>query len=196
MYARVRTYRIKQGQVDERLRYARESSIDAYKKQKGFQGVLILVDPDEHKNMTVGLWDTEADMLASERAEEAAEKSAHRSHASGEVTTEHFEIKDRSGGFGQCARVRTFQLAPGQVDAYLRNMREVADPYWTTVPGRKGRLILIDEASNKNITIAFFDNEANMLASETQPGTLAVLAGEPHITGSQTVEHFQVAHTE
>jgi hypothetical protein len=193
MYARVRTYRIKQGQVDQRLKQAQETSIDAYKEQEGFEGVVILADPVEHKNMTIGLWDTEANMLASEQA---AERSAHRRHADGDVTTEYFEVMSRSGKAGNFARVRTYQIAPGQIDSRLRHSQDVAVPYWSRVPGRTGYLVLVDPASHKNITVAFFDTEANMLASEAHPEAQAMFANQPHISGPHAVEHFQIAHAE
>jgi hypothetical protein len=193
MYARIRSYRINDGQVDERLKHARETSVDAYRNQKGFQGVVILVDPSEHKNVTVGFWDTEADMFASEQADG---NSAHRRYAAGDVTTEHFEVRGRNGETGSFARVRTYQIAPGQIDSRLRHSQDVAVPYWSRVPGRTGYLVLIDPASHKNITIAFFDTEANMMASEAHPKGQSMLANQPHISGPHDVEHFQVGHAE
>jgi hypothetical protein len=195
MYARVRSYRIKQGQVDERLRHARNTSFDAYKGQKGFRGVLILVDPIEHKNMTVGLWETEADMLASEQAEESASKSSHRHFAAGDVSTEHFEVKSQAGEVGDFARVITSQINPGQIEQRLRHSRGVVAPYWSSVPGHRGHILLIEEASHKNLTIGFFDTEANMLASLANAQSQAILAARP-VTGPDTIEHFQVAHAE
>jgi heme-degrading monooxygenase HmoA len=193
MHARVRSYRIKEGQVPERVKHGRETSVKGFKGQKGFGGVLILVDPASHKNMTVGLWETEADMQASDRQEAVTSQAAHRRHASGDVTTEHFEVRDRGGEPGGFVRAYTYQIAPGQIEERMRHSRDVAVPYWKAQPGYTGHMVLIDPANHKNVTLGFFATEADMLAAEANSEGKAL---PPHQVGTPTVEHFEVGHTE
>lgn len=92
MYARVRTYNIKPGEIEKRLQHGRETAVPAAAKLKGSKGVFILVDPKTHKNMTISLWDTEADMLALDQDEQMMSQLSHRRHAATEVTTEYFQV--------------------------------------------------------------------------------------------------------
>ncbi|HZS79526.1 MAG TPA: hypothetical protein VFA41_23125 [Ktedonobacteraceae bacterium] len=70
MYARVTILEWKTGQkhegMDELIRLMRESVVPASKQQPGFKGFLGLLDRREGKGMAITLWETEADLHASE----------------------------------------------------------------------------------------------------------------------------------
>lgn len=66
MNAKVVTFQIKPGKRDEVVRLFREFVIPGAEKQKGFKGGLLLTDPDTGKGTSIGLWETEADIKASE----------------------------------------------------------------------------------------------------------------------------------
>jgi hypothetical protein len=51
----------------------------------------VLVDRTTHKNVTVSLWETEAQMLAMERNEGYARMQPHP-YVAGEVITQYFEV--------------------------------------------------------------------------------------------------------
>jgi hypothetical protein len=196
MHARVRTYQIKQGQIDERLKHAQETSVPGFKSQEGYAGTIILVDPVSHKNMTVGLWESEAAMHASERDERVVGQSGHHRHAAGDVTTEHYEVKERAGGIGRFARARTYQIKPGQIEARLQHARSVAAPYYQAQPEYRGHMVLVDEANHKTITLSFYETEADLLTHERKGREQASLSNPPHMAGADTVEHFQVGHAQ
>jgi hypothetical protein len=92
MYARVRTYQIKEGEIEKRLQHGRGTAVPAAAKLNGSKGVMILVDPVSHKNVTISLWETEEDMLALDRDEQMMNQLSHKSHAAGDVTTEYFQV--------------------------------------------------------------------------------------------------------
>jgi hypothetical protein len=66
MYARVLKGQYKPGTFEEATRLYRDSYVPAAQQQQGFKGTLFLTDPTTGAAMTVGLWETEADMKANE----------------------------------------------------------------------------------------------------------------------------------
>lgn len=66
MYARTVTIQVRPNMVDEAQKLFSESVIPAAKQQKGFEGALLLSDPNSGKGMSVTLWETEADLKAGE----------------------------------------------------------------------------------------------------------------------------------
>lgn len=68
MYARVTTSQGKPGAVDEAVAAVRETLLPAARQQEGFKGLLLLVDRAGNRSLGVTLWETEADLQASESA--------------------------------------------------------------------------------------------------------------------------------
>jgi hypothetical protein len=68
MHARVAFFNINAGKREEAVSLFRDDVVPAAKKQKGFSGGLLLTDPATGKGISIGLWDTEADMLATEKS--------------------------------------------------------------------------------------------------------------------------------
>jgi quinol monooxygenase YgiN len=66
MNAKVVTFHVKPGKQGEVVRLFDEFIIPGAKKQKGFKGGILLTDPDTGKATSIALWETEADIKASE----------------------------------------------------------------------------------------------------------------------------------
>ena len=66
MYARVTLAQLQPGKVDELLHFLHEHVVPAAQAQQGFKGLLLLTDEITNKGMAIALWETEADMAASE----------------------------------------------------------------------------------------------------------------------------------
>lgn len=66
MHAKVVTFQIKPGKRDEVTRLFQEFVVPGAKKYRGFKGGLLLTDPKTGKGTSVALWETEADIIASE----------------------------------------------------------------------------------------------------------------------------------
>jgi len=92
MYARVSSNMIPKGKVDEVSKMVRETTWPATKKQKGYKGYLTLVNKETGEAMGISLWDTEEDMIASEKTHYP--EARKRSIAAGVnfISMKHFEV--------------------------------------------------------------------------------------------------------
>jgi len=131
---------IRPGQIERRLRHAREVSGPPRNTMPRQKGRLILIDPSAHKNMTITLWETEADMLASEQSPEFQNALAHHAHAAGDVTSEAFEVVAHTprADVARVARVTSYQVEPGRVAERLDHAAPPTRAWRTRLP----RLIL------------------------------------------------------
>jgi heme-degrading monooxygenase HmoA len=66
MYARLGVTSVNPGKIDEVITLYQESLIPVAKKQKGFRGAYLLTDRDANQVTSISLWETEADLHASE----------------------------------------------------------------------------------------------------------------------------------
>jgi heme-degrading monooxygenase HmoA len=66
MYARVLTVQVQPDESEEAIAIFRNSVIPAAKQQKGFISLMLLTDRSTGKGITVGLWETEADLKAND----------------------------------------------------------------------------------------------------------------------------------
>ena len=64
MYARVTTVQVSPDNVEEAIRLWRDSVMPAARQQKGFKSGRLLVDRKTGKAVSLGLWETEADVKA------------------------------------------------------------------------------------------------------------------------------------
>jgi len=66
MYARTGSSQMKPGKMDEAITLYRDSVVATLKKQSGFKGLYWLTDRNSEMYTVITLWDTEADMKATE----------------------------------------------------------------------------------------------------------------------------------
>ncbi len=66
MFARHVTIQLQPGKADETTAIFSDSVVPALQQQEGFKGALLLIDPETPRGISIALWETEADMLASE----------------------------------------------------------------------------------------------------------------------------------
>jgi len=69
MYARVTLAELHPGKVDELLQFLRDNVVPAAQAQQGFKGLLLMTDENTNKGIAVGLWETVADLVASEASD-------------------------------------------------------------------------------------------------------------------------------
>lgn len=69
MYARVTLARLQPGKMDELTQFLRDNVIPAAQALQGFKGLLLLTDESSNKGTAVALWETEADLVASEASD-------------------------------------------------------------------------------------------------------------------------------
>jgi heme-degrading monooxygenase HmoA len=92
MYARVTTLQLQLGKLDEFLRLFQDAIAPAAAGQPGFRGITLMSDPSLGKVVAFGLWDTEADLLASERAYYQAKLGEVDGLLAGPPLREAFEV--------------------------------------------------------------------------------------------------------
>ncbi len=66
MYASATIVQILPTKFDEGIAVFRDSVMPAAKEQKGYKGYYLLTDRKNCKSISIGLWETEADMIAGE----------------------------------------------------------------------------------------------------------------------------------
>lgn len=92
MFARVSTFQGPPDQTAEGIRVAREQILPTARLMDGFKGIYLLFDRESGRSLSITLWETEADMQASEVA--ASRARAESAEASGEtvVGVERYEV--------------------------------------------------------------------------------------------------------
>jgi quinol monooxygenase YgiN len=80
MHARITTLCPKDGQKERVIRICEDVVTPVAEKQKGFCGFLLMSENEVDDLLGVTLWDTEADMLATERGEYLQEQISHVIH--------------------------------------------------------------------------------------------------------------------
>ncbi len=66
MYVRAGTGQIQSGKMREAIDIANDSVVPAVKAQKGFRGIYFMTNAASGSFLALSVWETEADMLASE----------------------------------------------------------------------------------------------------------------------------------
>lgn len=93
MHARVVTVQIQPGKTAEAVGIYNDSVIPAAKSQPGFKSATLLTDPNTGNGISLVLWDTEADMLASESSGYFREQLAKFGGVFADPpVTEHYEV--------------------------------------------------------------------------------------------------------
>lgn len=93
MYARVVSAQVQPGKMGEVIDIFRDSIKPMAKQQQGYKGGYFLADHKTGKALSIALWDTEADMTASETSGYLREQVAKVAAAfAAPPTTEHFEV--------------------------------------------------------------------------------------------------------
>lgn len=93
MHARISTLRPREGELEQVVRICREVVIPAAERQEGFLGSMLTSSSEAGKVLSISLWDTEADMLATESGEYLQEQVARLiTLLAGPPTIEHHRV--------------------------------------------------------------------------------------------------------
>jgi quinol monooxygenase YgiN len=80
MYARVTTGQIQPDKIDDASHVYRESIVSAMHQAKGFKNLLVLTDRATGTGLVISVWETEADMKASESSGHYQQQAAKLAH--------------------------------------------------------------------------------------------------------------------
>lgn len=174
MYAKVT---IAQGRLDaiksgEAGKIYRESIIPETKQLRGHRGTLLLVDRATAKGITITMYETEADLKASDESGHYSRQISKLAHL---FTTPHVRevyevaVQDMEGNVAAAYARGTFgQLQPGtdKQEEAIKLFREAVLPEMNQQPGFKGALLLLDRATGKCISFSVWATEADLKANE------------------------------
>ena len=97
MRARVTTVDCAPGKLDEFVKVYTESTVPVAKQQKGFEGALLLTDPDTNKTIVISLWASAEDMTAGENSGYYKAQIDSRKHLfAGTPVREYFDVSARA----------------------------------------------------------------------------------------------------
>ena len=93
MNARVVTAQLEPDKIDEAVSQYRNAVVPAAKQQRGYRGKLLFLSREKRQALSITLWETESDMLASESSGYLeAQFRGLESLFSAPPTTEHYEV--------------------------------------------------------------------------------------------------------
>jgi heme-degrading monooxygenase HmoA len=95
MLARITTLLLLPGKLDEFIRIFQDSIAPATSAQPGFGGVMLMTDQQHSRVMAVGLWETEADLLAGEVGLDTARLDGVTGLLAGPPVREVYEVSVR-----------------------------------------------------------------------------------------------------
>lgn len=170
MHARVTTLTFQRGKLDEVTRILHDRAPEL-KQQKGFSEILALIDRATGKSTLLTLWESEADLKATETSKYYQERMAEFAPFSeGQPTREICEVVVRDisglGGGAKFARATSVLAQPGKIEEVTRLIRESVLPAAKQQKGYSGLLSLVDHTTGKGITYGFWESEADIKASE------------------------------
>ncbi len=92
-HARVLLAEFQPGKTDEGLQIVRDSILPVARQQSGYKGYLSLTDRTIGKGISISLWETEADLLASETSGYLREQLGKVAHVlATQVVREVYEV--------------------------------------------------------------------------------------------------------
>jgi heme-degrading monooxygenase HmoA len=92
MHANVVTVQFQPGKIDEAIRIYRDTTVSALKQQQGFKGAFLLIEPNTGKGISITLWQTEADLQATETREFQVQVAQFAQVLAGPPTREAYEV--------------------------------------------------------------------------------------------------------
>ena len=178
--------------IDAGIGWAREQSVPALQKLKGYRGLTASADRASGTVAVLTQWDTEDDLNASEADAETLRAEAVRAFG-GEPTVARFEqvVGEMPAGPpppGSTLVVRPFKVDPAQLDETLATFKSVVLPEIKAQPGFLAVRQLVDRSTGEGaVGIVWADNEsakAGAAASEQRRAEAAsrgVEFGEPMV---------------
>jgi heme-degrading monooxygenase HmoA len=198
MYARITISQLQPGKIDEGIQILRDSILPATRQQQGFKGALHLTDRSQNKTITIGLWETEADLRAVEISGfYQAQIAKVASLLAAQPVREVYEVgiqEMQKDGSPTYARVLTATAQPGKTDELISIARDSILPAARQQHGFNSMLLLNDRTTGKGISITLWETEADLLAGETSGYLREQLGKLANVLATQVVrEAYEVS---
>ena len=164
MYARLSTI-TGASDIDGGIAFLRDQAVPQLQQQKGFRGLSASGDRKAGVVTVLSVWETEADLDASESAADKTRGDALRV-IGGEVSVERFEqtVWERSETApepGAKLHIRHISMDPSRVDENLEFFRQTVVPEMKATPGFRGVRQLINRSTGEGrVGSVWADEEA------------------------------------
>ena len=171
MHARITTV-AGASDIDSSLALLRDQVVPHLQQQKGFRGLSAAGDRAAHVVTMLSLWDSQADLEASERvASNARDDAVNLMGAL--VSVDHYEqsvweVGDTRPGPGAKLHVRNVKVDPNRIDENLDFFRQTVVPEMKARPGFLAVRQLIDRNTGEGRVGSLWTDEASLAASLTQ----------------------------
>jgi heme-degrading monooxygenase HmoA len=174
----------------------RDSILPETQQLRGYKGTLLLTDQVTGKGLTITLFETEADLKASDESDHYERQIAKLAHLL--ITPHLYEayevvIHDIEGKIATAIARGTFgQLQAGtdkQEDA-IELFRDAVLPELKQHAGFKGALFLIDRATGKAMSLGLWATEAQLKANEQSGSYHRQLAKLGHLFSAPAVREL------
>lgn len=139
--------------IDGGIEFLRREVVPQLQQQKGFAGLSASGDRSAGLAVVLSVWETEADLDASESAADKARGGAVNVMG-GQVSVERFEqtvweTGDTQPGSGARLHIRHTRMDPARIDANLEFFRQTVVPEMKATPGFLGVRHLINRATGE-----------------------------------------------
>jgi heme-degrading monooxygenase HmoA len=92
MFARVSTLHGPPDLLEESIRVIRQEVLPAFRQRPGFNGILSLMNQERGTSITISLWQSEADMQASDKEAQSLRAGAAEAGDDQILSVERFEV--------------------------------------------------------------------------------------------------------
>jgi quinol monooxygenase YgiN len=179
MHARITTV-TGASNIDGGLAVLRDQVLPQMRQQTGFRGLSASGDRAAGVVTVLSVWDSEADLEASESAADKARGDAVRIMG-GEVSVERYEqtvwtVGDTRPGPGAKLHIRHVKIDPARIEENLEFFRRTVVPEMKARPGFLAVRHLIDRSTGQARVGSVWADEDSLSASLAQSGQRRALA--------------------
>jgi heme-degrading monooxygenase HmoA len=171
MYARITTV-TGASDIDGGVAFLRDQVLPQMQQQKGFRGISAAGDRTTGVVTVLSVWDSEADLDASESMAEKARGDALRV-LGGEVTVERYEqnvweVGDTPPAPGAKLQIRHIKMDPSRIDENLEFFRQNVVADMKATPGFRGVRHLIDRSTGEGRVGSLWADEDSLAAAQAK----------------------------
>jgi heme-degrading monooxygenase HmoA len=171
MHARITTV-TEASDIDGGVALLRDQAAPQMRQQKGFRGLSAAGDRAARLVTVLSLWDSKADLEASESAGDKARDEVARV-IGGQVSVERYEqtvweVRGTRPGPGAKLHVRHIKVDPGRIDDNLELFRQTVVPAMKARPGFLAVRHLIDGSTGEGRVGSVWADDSSLTASLAQ----------------------------
>jgi heme-degrading monooxygenase HmoA len=160
--------------IDRGLAVLRDQVVPQMQQQAGFRGLSAAGDRAAGLVTVLSVWDSQADLQASESAADKARGDAVRLMG-GQVSVERYEqtvceVADTRPGPGAKLHIRNIKLDPDRIEEILGFFRQTVVPDMKTRPGFRAVRQLIDRTTGEGRVGSVWADQDSLAASLAQSG--------------------------